>query len=195
MMDQHEAYRYTNYIKKLTGSKINILPPTICPIENLSTLNSHYALASSFMESANKSTGGIDDFFAQKKELSEDKVSLILGELNLREDLKNNNLTMLYEDLTRITNWRLERPFPLSYSKDKLWSDLNRSELQIREQIRKELKDAARDAAFPQKDLRESLLDFKLQAQKNRLIEGDLETELEGSYLAQRGDTYSKGLY
>lgn len=149
------------------------------------------------MQSANNlgNAGGFDDFFTQKKELSEDKINLILGEISSRESLKNNDLKMLYEDLMKINNWRLERPFPDCYSKDRLWSDLNRSELQIRDQIRREMKDAARDAAFPQKDLRESLLDFKVQTQKNHLLEGGLEMELEGSYLTHTGDQYSKGLY
>lgn len=191
-MDQEESYRYTNYIKNLQGSKINVLPTMIFPIENSSIINNHSALASSFMQSANNidNAGGFDDFFTQKKEMSEDKVNLILGELSSRDSLKINNLKMLYEDLMRINNWRFERPFPDCYSKDRLWSDFNKSELQIREQIRREMKDAAKDAAFPQKDLRESLLDFKVQAQKNNLL-GGLEMELEGSYLTQTGDQYS----
>ncbi len=102
---------------------------------------------------------------------------------------------MLYEDLLKINNWRLERPFPDYYSKDRIWADLNRSELQIREQIRREMKDSARDMSFPQKDLRESLLEFKLQTHKNRLLEGDLEMGLDGSYLTQTGDINSKQTY
>ncbi len=43
-------------------------------------------------------------------------------------------------------------------------------ELQIRDQIRRELKDAAKDTAFPAKDLREGLLEFKLQNQKSQMM-------------------------
>jgi hypothetical protein len=57
------------------------------------------------------------------------------------------------------------------------------------------MKDAVRDISFPQKDLRESLLEFKLQTHKNRLLEGDLEMELDSSYLPHTGDTNSKGTY
>jgi hypothetical protein len=197
MMDHKEAYRYTNYIQNLQGSKIKTLPPTICPIEEPCIADNHHAAASTFMEYANNpgDAGGFDDFFKQKVELSEDKVNLILSDIYRRESLRKSNLLMLYEDLHKINNWRLERPFPDYYSKDRIWSDLNRSELQIREQIRREMKDAVRDMAFPQKDLRESLLEFKLQTHKNQLLEGDLEMELDGSYFTPTGDTNSKGTY
>jgi len=196
MMDHKEAYRYVNYIQNLHGSKINILPPTIYPIDKPHIEDSHQTAASAFMEYANnhENAGGFDDFFKQKVELSEDKIDLILADIYRREALRKSNLLMLYEDLLKIDNWRLERPFPEYYSKDRIWSDFNRSELQIREQIRREMKDTTRDLAFPQKDLRESLLEFKLQTHKNQLLEGDLEMELDGSYLTKTGDTNSQGL-
>ena len=195
MMDHKEAYRYTNYIQNLHGSKIKILPPMICPIDDPDIADNHHAAASTFMEYTNNqgNAGGFDDFFKQKIELSEDKVNLILADIYRREALRKSNLLMLYEDLLKINNWRLERPFPDYYSKDRIWSDFNRSELQIREQIRREMKDTARDLAFPQKDLRESLLEFKLQTHKNQLLEGDLEMELDGSYLTKTGDINSQG--
>ena len=77
MMDHEEAYRYTNYIQKLQGSKINVLPPKITPISNSSITDSPYANASLFMETESNNAGGFDDLIKQKKELSEDKVSLI----------------------------------------------------------------------------------------------------------------------
>ncbi|VBB44964.1 hypothetical protein TRIP_B350131 [uncultured Desulfatiglans sp.] len=123
-------------------------------------------------------------------ELSEDRVSLILGEIHGRETLKHDNLARLYDDLLKVRNWRLERPFPEYYQKDRIWSDLNRMEIQIREQIRRELKDAARDTSFPQKDLRESLIDFKLQSQKAQMMEGGLEMSLEDSDQTDKGDAY-----
>ena len=195
MMDHKEAYRYTNYIQKLYGSKLTIVPPTICPIENPIIENHHQKAASAFMENANskKNAGGVDDFFKQKIELNEDKVNLILEDIYRRDALRKSNLLMLYEDLLKIENWRLERPFPDFYSKDKIWSDLNRSELQIREQIRREMKDAVRDISFPEKDLRESLLEFKLQTHKNSLLEGDLEMGLEAPYLTHTGDKNHEG--
>ena len=192
MMDQKEAYVYTNYIQKLQGAKINVLPGMQYIIDNTPPANSPYFTAATFMESANNlgNDAVVGDFFSQKKELSEDRINLVLGEIYSRETLRNDNLKLLYEDLLKINNWRLERTFPDYYIKDRIWSDLNRSELQIREQIRREMKDAVRDMAFPQKDLRESLLEFKLQTHKNQLLEGDLEMELDGSHQTEKGDIY-----
>ncbi len=36
---------------------------------------------------------------------------------------------------------------------DQIWSDLNKSELQVREQIRRELKDSAKDLSFPKHEI------------------------------------------
>ena len=188
-MDQKEAYRYTNYIRNLHGSTLKIVPVMPFQIAYTRPQRSPYAMAASFMESAStiKNTDGFSDFFAQKKELKEDRVNLVMDEIYLREGIKCDNLTLLYEDLLRIDNWRLERPFPENYNIDRIWSDLNRSELQIREQIRREMKDSARDTAFPQKDLRESLLEFKVQNQKNQMMEGDLEMGLDSTYQTEPG--------
>ena len=189
MMDHKEAYRYTNYIKNLHGSTLRILPSMPDQIVHTVPRKGPYHVATSFMESASTitNTDGFSDFFAQKKELKEEKIDLVLGEIYSRETITYQNLNLLYEDLLRINNWRLERPFPENYNKDRIWSDLNRSELQIREQIRREMKDSARDTAFPQKDLRESLLEFKVQNQKNQMMEGDLEMGLDSTYQTEPG--------
>lgn len=192
MIDQKEAHYYRNYIPSLQGAKINVLPGMQYLANYHPPRNTPYTEAGAFMEtiSDSQNRGYLDDFFSQKKELSEDRVNLVLGEIQGREALEHDNLTRLYDDLLRVINWRLERPFPEIYKKDRLWSDLNRMELQVREQIRRELKDAARDTSFPQKDLRESLLDFKVQSQKAQMMEEGLEMGLEGPYQPQKGDVY-----
>ncbi len=126
----------------------------------------------------------------KKKELSEDRVNLVLEEITGRERLREENVLDLYQDLMRVDNWRLEIPFDQYYQKDRTWSDLNKMELQIRDQIRRELKDCARDTSFPQKELRESLLYFKQKTQKARIMEGGLEMSLEGSDKYEKGDQY-----
>ena len=192
MIDHKEANYYQNYIPALGGAKLKILPGMQnCLVVN-PTANTSDKTAESFIETicVPQNQSYFDDFFTQKKELSEDRVNLIMGEIHGRETLKNDNLGRLYGDLLRVSNWRLERPLPEYYKKDKIWSDLNKIELQIRDQIRRELKDAARDTSFPQKDLRESLIDFKLQSQKAQIMEGGLEMSLEGSNQPETGDTY-----
>jgi len=192
MMDYNEANYYQNYLPDLRGAKISVVPG-ILPLTTHKPLNiTPYGMAEQFIETVNDSQNQsyLDDFFNQKKELSDDRVNLVLGEIDIRETLKNDNLAGIYDDLLRVSNWRLDRPFPDYFKKDKIWSDLNRMELQIREQIRRELKDAARDTSFPQKDLRESLLDFKLQSQKAQMLQGGLEMSLEGSHQPEKGDLY-----
>jgi len=193
MMDQKEANYYQTYMPSLEGAKIRIVPNSLNPITYHTPKTSPYETGKVFIEAVNdpNNTPHLDDIFNQKKELSEDRLDLIFGEINFRETLKNENLAMLYDDLLTVRNWRMERPFPEYYLKDRTWSDFNHMELQIRDQIRRELKDAARDASFPQKDLRESLLEFKLQSQKAQMMEGDLEIGAEDSLHNTTGDYHN----
>ena len=147
-------------------------------------------LAEYFMKQAEipGTTSYLDDLFNQKKELAEDKVNLVLEEITGRERLREENVSDLYQDLMRINNWRLERPIDQYYQRDNAWLDLNKMELQIRDQIRRELKDCARDTSFPQKELRESLLDFKQQTKKAQMMEEGLDMSLEGSEKHEEGE-------
>lgn len=192
MIDQKEANYYRNYIPRMQGAKLKILPSMQYPPAPQPPEKNPYSMAETFMGTIidSKNKGYLDDLFNQKKELSEDRVNLILGEIHGRETLKHDNLARLYDDLLKVKNWRLERPFPEYYQRDTVWASLNRMEIQIREQIRRELKDAARDTSFPQKDLRESLIDFKLQSQKAQMMEGGLEMSLEDSNQTEKGDVY-----
>jgi len=159
--------------------------------------NMHYRMAETFMESAKSSQNNSDfgDFFNQKVELAEDRTKLILGEISARDKLMYENLSWLYYDLFRISRWRTEIPYPQKYFKDRTWSDLNKMELDVRDKIRRELKDSARDLSFPQKDLRESLLEFKIQNQKNQMMEG-LDMKLDSFEPQKEGDMYrTQNLY
>lgn len=197
MFEQKEAYHYqTQYLPGLEGTTIN-------PVAGMQYIKMYQParngpatmseeVAQAFMQDAYKTSknADIEDLFKQKVDASSDRVGLILGEISERDRLKSDNLTRLYDDLLRVDNWRLERPYPLSYAKDRTWTDLNKMELQLRDQIRRELKDSVRDTSFPQKDLRESLLEFKLQNQKSQMIEGGLEMELDSSQQLNQGDSY-----
>jgi len=189
MFDEKEANYYQNYISSFKGAKITVIPTMDFPINYNVKRKTPYMIAEYFMKQAEipGTTSYLDDLFNQKKELAEDKVNLVLEEITGRERLREENVSDLYQDLMRINNWRLEMPFDQYYQKDGTWSDLNKMELQIRDQIRRELKDCARDTSFPQKELRESLLYFKQKTQKARIMEGGLEMSLEGS------DKYEKG--
>ena len=199
MMDHKDAYLYENHIQNLAGAKVRITPETTYVVGDIRQGHRPYlcpiSAAGSFMEDVRNSQTkpDIEDFFQQKIELSDDRVKLILSEIMSRDRLRYENLNRLYDDLFRVDQWRAEIPFPQNYLKDKAWSDLNRMELQIREQIRRETKDFARDTAFPTKDLREGLLEFKLQNQKSKMVDlGGLDDVIEpvGSYKQMERDMH-----
>jgi len=192
MMDHKDGYLYDNHIQNLANARVRITPATTYVTDNIrhGHTSCFYTIpiALSFMENVRNSQAksDIENIFQQKVELSDDRVKLILSEIISRERLRYENLNRLYEDLFRVDQWRAEIPFPQNYLKDRAWSDLNRMELQIREQIRRETKDFARDTAFPTKDLREEgLLEFKLQHGKSKMMDlGGLDDAIEpvGSY-------------
>ncbi len=135
MFNQKEANYYQNYISPLQGGKLTVLPTMDFSIDYVSKRNTSYMVAEEFMKRA-ESPGKmsyLDDFFNQKKELSEDRVNLVLEEITGRERLREENLSDLYQDLMRINNWRLERPIDQYYQKGRTWLDLNKMEFQIPE--------------------------------------------------------------
>lgn len=198
-----EAYSYQNYIANFEGATLRVisktLPPAVCyPLKNESYGMTEYA-AKNFIQRVKDTDckDDFEDFSNHKLELKEDKIELVLKEMATRDDIKYRNLKSLYDDLLTISNWRLERPYPDKYIKDRIWSDLNKMEFLLRDQIRKELKDFSRDTSFGQKDLRESLLEFKIQDHKSRMLDAsDLEFEIEQDtiepygYNNQKGDLY-----
>ena len=122
-----------------------------------------------------------------------------MSEIKDRDSLLKDNIARLYDDLLRVQNWRLERPFPHCYATDRTWTDLNKMELNLRDQIRRELKDAAKDGAFARKDLRETLIEFKQQQQKANMLDlSSLEQTVEGGtikpegFFKQAGDLYQR---
>lgn len=173
---QKEAYEYQNYMAQLEGARISVAPfrhyVRAYHPGQMTPYKTAEAMAQMFMEAVREpqQSGDSDDFFGQKLELNQDKTGLILDEIRARNSLSDGNLQRLYDDLNRVENWRLERPFPDNYKQDKTWSDLNKMEMSIRDQIRRELKDTAKDTAFNAKDLRESLLEFKVQNQKADML-------------------------
>ena len=175
MFDQKDAYDYQNYAPDLTGARIKIASGmALYKPKRPNSYTVPQAMADVFREGVRsiQTAPDFDDMFSQKVDLAEDRTNLILGEIRGRDYLRYDNLTRLYDDLLKVNTWRLEIPFPENYQKGRTWQDLNKMELQLRDQIRRELKDFAKDTAFPAKDLRESLLEFKLQNQKANMMGG-----------------------
>ena len=200
MFEHKEAYHYQNYAPNLAGARIKIAPGmTFYKPKRPTSYTVPQAMADSFREGLKSinTTPDFDDMFRQKVDLAEDRTGLILGEISGRDYLRYDNLTRLYDDILRVDSWRLEIPFPENYQKGRSWSDLNKMELTIRDQIRRELKDFAKDTAFPAKDLRESLLEFKLQNQKANMMGGlDDVLEPDGLKTTERDMHYThKNIY
>ena len=194
IFDQKEAYDYQKYVPNLSGARLKVVSSaTSYKPKKPTPYTVPQAMADAFREGVKTIQTGQDfsDLFNQKVELSDNRIELILGEIQTRDHLRYDNLKRLYDDLFKVSQWRVEIPFPQNYAKDRTWSDLNKSELQIRDQIRRELKDSAKDTAFPAKDLRESLLEFKLQSQKSKMM-GGLDEMIEpiGSYKNMEGDMH-----
>ena len=188
-----EAYRYNRHVddlslfSNLNSAKLNFLPSIFSYVRvydpkqnNAYTMTNE--MAKVFMHESQNPTKKpeIEDFAQNEIGLSEDKINLVLGEIQSRERLRNDNLNSLYGDLFKIYNWRNCRTFPMDMATDNIWLDMNKMELDVRDKIRRELKDSVRDTSFPQKDLRESLLEHKTKNQESQMLEGGLEINLTG---------------
>jgi len=200
MFDQKQAYEYKNYMANFKGAKVKVVPFTqyvrAYSLKQMTPYKTAEAMAEMFTQAIKmpQNSQDSDDLFAQKLELTENKTALIIDEIKAREGIKYDNLKRLYNDLNRVANWRLERPFPDNYLRDKTWSDFNKMELSIHDQIRRELKDATKDVAYPTKDLRESLLEFKLQNQKANMLKDDtLELMVESGVMEPDGSNEQPG--
>jgi len=185
-----EAYMYSRHLDDIgffsntNDATIRILPGVFNYLREYDPKrNSAYTMteevAKVFMEDAQKpqKESHLEDLSKSEIELSENNINLILGEIQGREMLRDDNIGRLYDDLFRVYNWRHCRPYPLNMATDSTWSDLNKMELDIRDKIRRELKDSVRDTSFPQKDLRESLLEFKTKNTESQSL-GDLTDDL-----------------
>lgn len=188
-----EAYRYNRHVddlslfSNLNSAKLNFLPSIFSYVRvydpkqnNAYTMTNE--MAKVFMHESQNPTKKpeIEDFAQNEIGLSEDRINLVLGEIQSRERLRNDNLDSLYGDLFKIYNWRNCRTFPMDMATDNIWLDMNKMELDVRDKIRRELKDSVRDTSFAEKDLRESLLEHKTKNQESQMLEGGLEINLTG---------------
>jgi len=176
--EQQNGYDYRNYLSNSGPAKIRILPG-IAYVREYSHPSFAKIMVDEFMDSSldQNTRSNLDDIFQQKLETSKDGIDLILYEIQERERLMYENINVLYEDLFKIDQWRAQRPFPDNYRKDKIWSDLNRMELNIKEQLRRELKDTAKHTSFSLKDLRNSLLGYKKQKLKSNMMQETMDLE------------------
>ena len=124
-------------------------------------------------------------------EVTKDKMSLIRGQIEARQGISYDILSRIYDDIFTVEKLRTGLPFPARYEQGKSWSDLNKHELDLRVEVRKEMKEVLKDNSFSTKDLRDSILEYKVQSMESKLMSGGLEDTIEpdGSY-QQQGDTH-----
>jgi hypothetical protein len=183
--NQKEKYLYENFFSSLKGATVTPVPGVsyYSVFEDKPDIKNAYCAqqtrAESFMDTVQAQTGSssIDDIFEQKLALNKDRTHLILNDILETDTILKTNLKSLYDDLFTIEKWRSSRPHPENYLKDKTWMEFNKMELMLHDQIRRELKDASKATAFNARDLRESLLDFKKQHQKNQMMDGLIDDE------------------
>jgi len=194
-----EKYMYDNHLESLNGAKVKEIPLlqySTMPVNDLHILYSPCSqkiFSDSFMETARSSHSdfNIDDIFQQKLTLTEDRTYMIINDIMEKETLHKSNLARLYDDLFTVSKWRKQRPHPEKYFKDKTWMEFNKMELLIRDQIRRELKDSSKALSFDQKDLRDSLLEFKKQSQKNQIMGSMLEDTIQNHEKREGNEIYN----
>ena len=156
-----EAYDYSDYIGNLDGAKVKIVPKDWI-YEGRRKGRFEGVMDPTATDSA--------DFPAIKKARYRDKVDLVLDELSRREAVKYDNLMRIYGDLLDVYCAKVQLDPTHFYTKSKTWLDLFNQELNLKKQIRSELRDLYKDTSHATKELRESLLEYKVQAQKYKLF-------------------------
>lgn len=196
MFDIKEAYTYKDYLPGFVGATIREVPGTSIYSAYKPSKITHYMavtmMADAFMEAVKSPEKPLDfdDFMGQKVELSEDKTRLILADITERNNLAYDNLGSLYDDLLRVENWRLQIQYPQCYERGRTWADLNKMELDLRDKIRRERKDTSKDVSFNSRDLREGLLEFKVNTRKGQMLDSDPDLESTLEYPADSNSTY-----
>ncbi len=132
-------------------------------------------IAKGFLESIQDAQNSLKeaDILQTKQELATDKIELILADITARDRLMYDNLTRLNYDILELDNLKHSLSMPERYLADKTKLDLHKLQMQAHDLIRREMKDAARDISFAQKELRESLLEAKLQNVKTAMLMDD----------------------
>ena len=116
--------------------------------------------------------GGLDDMLGMDQEVARDQIDLIIQGVNALYEVKKVNMESLYDDLLRVSNMHHDRGGD-PYARDKMWFDIEKNYLAIRDQIRKEQTQFERSSSFLGKELREALIEWKKQKQMGDMMKDD----------------------
>jgi hypothetical protein len=160
-MGGNNGYDYSDYIGKLDGGKVRVVPKDWIYAKKK---------RGRFEGIMDPTATDSADFPAIKSAKYRDKIDLVLDELSRREAVKYDNLMRIYGDLLNVYELKFQLDPTHFYTKSKAWLDLFNQELNLKKQIRSELRDMYRDTGLASKELRESLLEYKVSAQKYKLF-------------------------
>ena len=163
---EKEAYDYRNYFKGgLAGSKIKVLPSSCYIQEPYVPFVSAYDLLYN-----QKSMPELEDPMQLKSFKYRDKIDLIIDDLGRREKIKYDNLCRIHDDLMDVYQAKVSLDPSHFYTKSQPWRDLFSQELNLKQQIRSELRDMYRDTQRASEQLRDSLLEHKIQSHKMKMF-------------------------
>jgi hypothetical protein len=111
------------------------------------------------------------DIFSLKSDQAAERIQLIKGDMRITNHVTEQNLKSLYQELLMLGTWEMQLPFEKVYSKERTWLDLKKMVLDVRKQIREEIRSSARDTAMLRKELRDAILEHRLETKQMRLMD------------------------
>ena len=200
---QKEAYLYSDFFSTQNSRskpKMYILPSILSYVRHYDpkqhtpyTMTKEMAKVFQSDSTNPQNAPDLEDMAQSEIDIAQSRTDLILGNIKEREDLRNQNLDSLYKDLFRIYNWRNCRTFPETNATDKTWLEFNKMELDIRDKIRRELKDSSKDTSFAGKDLRESLLDHRSKSLESMALDNvSLDEDIDQMDELNQTDNYNQ---
>lgn len=117
------------------------------------------------------SQGSIDDIFEDRLDLIRSKIDLILLQLSQRKKIHHDLIYKIEKDSCKaydlLSFWGTE-----IYRVDKDRLKIERMKFDLEQQKRREATDYFKDTSLLDRELREALIQYKEEAQKNSLISG-----------------------
>jgi hypothetical protein len=162
---EKEAYDYRNYFGNLAGANAKELSvPWYIQVPYTPFVSAHDLLYDK------KPMPELEDPMQLKSFKYRDKIDLIIDELGRRDKIKYDNLCRIQSDLLDVYQAKVGLDPSHFYTKSQPWRDLFSQELNLKQQIRSELRDMYRDTQRASEQLRDSLLEHKIQSQKMKMF-------------------------
>ena len=160
-----EAYQYKQYLYKAGLDNDIYVIPFVHYIKPKYQRND---IAYEFLKSADECPA--DDFFKIKSESFRDHIDLVVDTLGRRDRITYGNLMSLRGDLMDIYQAKVQLDDTHFHTQSQSWQNIFKQELEIKRQIRSELKEMYKDTSRASEELRNALLEYKIKSQKQKLF-------------------------